>query len=259
MNEYLRKILKTQPGRDWLAAAANRNADDPPLVVDAEGEVAHVHLYAMIDGDSWWGDGVGPKDFVQALQDCGDKAVTLHVNSPGGNAFEGNTIMNLLRQHSQPVTGVVEGLAASAAADILLGCGEVRMCPGSFMLVHNSWGFAMGGAKEMRAAADDLETLDESYVSLYQERTGMEPDDLRALMDEDRLMNADETVEKGFAQGMQEPPQDDGGGDDSDETDEERQARQADEAKVAGRLRRARLVRLNEIVENEPAEPAGDE
>ena len=116
------------------------------------------------------------------------------------------------------------------------------------MLVHNTRGAVWGTKDEMRAAADELENMDESFTQLYQTRTGMDMDELKGLMDEDRLMNADETVEKGFADGMWEPPeQEAGAGEEEDDeiTDEERLARESVQRDKQFRTRQLGMLRLD--------------
>src|SRR6476469_6046961 len=58
---------------------------------------------------------ISAKDFVQALAQAGDGPITLRINSPGGDVFEGMAIYNALKARTAPVHVVVDGLAASAA------------------------------------------------------------------------------------------------------------------------------------------------
>ena len=70
------------------------------LQTDAQDGVAILRLYDPID--SWGGEwGVSAKEFAKALADMGDVSeIRLHINSPGGEVFEGIAIMNQLRAHS---------------------------------------------------------------------------------------------------------------------------------------------------------------
>jgi ATP-dependent protease ClpP protease subunit len=63
---------------------------------------------------------------VAALDEIGPDVtdIHLHINSPGGEVFEGITILNALRNHPARVTAVVDGLAASAASFIATGADE---------------------------------------------------------------------------------------------------------------------------------------
>ena len=58
------------------------------------------------------------KSFKQAMIDAG--AVDQHpvrINSPGGDAFEGLAIYNLIRARRKPVAVRVDGMAASSGLD----------------------------------------------------------------------------------------------------------------------------------------------
>src|ERR1019366_7475995 len=55
-------------------------------------------------GESFWGGGVTAKDVKQKLDEAGDvKKITLRINSPGGDVFEGSAIYSLLSQHPAEV------------------------------------------------------------------------------------------------------------------------------------------------------------
>src|SRR6185437_4740648 len=57
---------------------------------------------------------VTPASIKSALAGRGD--VSLQINSPGGSAFDGVAIYNLLASHPGTVTAEVVGVAASAAS-----------------------------------------------------------------------------------------------------------------------------------------------
>ena len=65
--------------------------------------------------------GTRASEFAERLKEAGDGDITLRVNSPGGDVYEGLAIMNQLRNHPGKVTAYVEGLAASAASFIVVG------------------------------------------------------------------------------------------------------------------------------------------
>ncbi|WP_413787327.1 ATP-dependent Clp protease proteolytic subunit [Pseudomonas sp. P5_152] len=52
-------------------------------------------MYGVI-GEDWWGEGVTVKRVDAALRAIGDKPVTVYINSPGGDMFEGIAIYNRL-------------------------------------------------------------------------------------------------------------------------------------------------------------------
>ncbi|TIC78786.1 head maturation protease, ClpP-related [Nocardioides sp. GY 10127] len=165
---------------------------------------ATLRIYGPID--SWGGFwGVSAKEVAEAL-DALDESVTditVRVNSPGGECFEGLAILNLLRAHRARVTAVVDGLAASAASFIAAGCDETVMAPGTTMMIHDPWSSAWGcNADEMRKEAGILDKIAESMASLYADAAGGTAADWRAVMVEETWYTADEAVTAGLAQSV---------------------------------------------------------
>jgi hypothetical protein len=70
-----------------------------------------------------------PRSSPRRSTPCPDDTteIRLHINSPGGEVYEGLAILNLLRNHKAHVVAVVDGLAASAASFIAAGADEVVM------------------------------------------------------------------------------------------------------------------------------------
>lgn len=166
----------------------------------AKADEATVYIYEEID--TFWG--ISAQDFVKELFDI--KASTIHVriNSPGGSFFDGMAIFNALQRHPAEIVTHVDGLAASAASVVALAGDRVLMGTGSFMMIHNAWGIAIGDARAMRETADTLDKITESIVDLYAKRTGLAAAEVRDLMDAETWLTADESVAKGFADETEE-------------------------------------------------------
>jgi ATP-dependent protease ClpP protease subunit len=134
-----------------------------------------------------------------ALRSIGKNDVTVQINSPGGDMFEGIAIYNLLRAHPAKVTVEVLGWAASAASIIAMAGDNIRMGLGSFMMVHNAWGMVVGNRHDMRDAADLFDGFDAAIADIYEARTGMKRADIEKLMDAETFMGPSEAVKNGFA------------------------------------------------------------
>ncbi|WP_034085582.1 head maturation protease, ClpP-related, partial [Pseudomonas aeruginosa] len=102
----------------------------------------------------------------------GDVDVTVNINSPGGDVFEGLAIYNLLREHKGKVTVNIIGLAASAASFIAMAGDEIRIGRAAFLMIHNAWLIAMGNRNDLREIADWLEPFDMTLADIYAQRTG---------------------------------------------------------------------------------------
>jgi ATP-dependent Clp protease protease subunit len=166
----------------------------------AADNAAEIVIYDEI-GKSWWGeDTVSAKSFLDELTALGDvDAINLRINSPGGDVFDGVAIHNAIKNHKATVTAYVDGLAASAASFIAMAANKIVMPANSFMLVHGASGFAFGNADDMRQTADDLDRIDKSLTATYVARSKSSTAKVKALMKEDRLMDAAEAKEMGFA------------------------------------------------------------
>ena len=161
---------------------------------------AEIVIYDEI-GKSWWGeDTVSAKSFLDELTALGEvDQIDLRINSPGGDVFDGVAIHNAIKNHKANVTAYVDGLAASAASFIAMAANKIVMPANSFMLVHGASGFSFGNADDMRAVAEDLDRIDKSLTATYAARSKSSNAKVKALMKEDRLMDASEAKEWGFA------------------------------------------------------------
>lgn len=143
-------------------------------------------------------DVINAKDVREALDDVTDDIV-IKLNSPGGDVFEGIEIYNYLKGHSSNVTVEVTGLAASAATFVVAGADKVIMNVGTSLMIHEASTFAFGNKKDVQKTLNALETIDDSILSIYENKTGQSKEQLTEWLDEEKWFTADEAVEYGFA------------------------------------------------------------
>lgn len=174
---------------------------EPEVRAAAESDKT-IMIYDVIGQDFWTGDGVTAKRISAELRAIGKNDVTVNINSPGGDFFEGVAIYNLLREHPAKVTVQVMGLAASAASVIAMAGDEILMGDGSFLMIHNAWAVAIGNRHDMAAAAEQLAPFDAAMADVYAARTGMTAKEAAVLMDKETWINASKAVEDGFATGL---------------------------------------------------------
>jgi ATP-dependent Clp protease, protease subunit len=180
----------------WSAGVMAAEADNP----------ATISLYDVIGEDLWTGGGWTAKRMAGVLRAIGNQDITVNINSPGGDFFEGLAIFNLLREHPAKVTIKVMGLAASAASVIAMAGDEIRMGAGSFLMIHNAWVVAIGNQHDMRDAANVLEPFDAAMADIYAARTGQKRNDVEKLMDAETWLGAGDAVSKGFADAVENMP-----------------------------------------------------
>jgi hypothetical protein len=112
--------------------------------------------------------------------------------------FDGVAIHNAIKNHKAKVTARVDGIAASIASYIAMAADKIVMPQNSFLLLHNASGFSFGNADDMRAVAEDLDRIDKSIIATYAARSGQTTSKVKALLKEDRLMDATEAKSLGY-------------------------------------------------------------
>ena len=148
----------------------------------------------------YWSDDdvINAKDVRETL-DAVSEDIVIKLNSPGGDVFEGIEIYNYLKDHPSNVTVEVTGVAASAATFIVAGADEVIMNIGTSLMIHEASTFAWGNKSDIQKTLNALETIDDSILSIYSEKTGQSNEQLEEWMNEEKWFTADEAVEFGFA------------------------------------------------------------
>ncbi|NBN64152.1 head maturation protease, ClpP-related [Pannonibacter tanglangensis] len=169
-----------------------------PLAAEGD-ETPTISIYDVIGQDWWTGEGVTAKRIAGALRQIGPVDVTVNINSPGGDMFEGVTIYNLLAEHPARVTVRVMGLAASAASIIAMAGDTVQMGLGSFLMIHNSWGGVVGNHADFASAAETFRAFDEAMAGIYSARTGRDQVEIRAMMEAETWLAPERAIEMAFA------------------------------------------------------------
>ena len=144
--------------------------------------------------------GVSAGSFLADLKGVsGD--IELHLNSPGGDVFDGISIFNQLKQRAGTVHVIVDGLAASAASFIAQAAspGKLEMAPHSQMMIHNGFSMAIGDAADLRQTADLLDKITAEIASIYAERSGKPVDYWLAKMAAESWFSDAEAVAEGLA------------------------------------------------------------
>lgn len=186
------------PLRDRIRAQARSTGKEKPWyrIQNAANDPDATDIY-IYDEISWWG--ISADQFSRELREVTTKTINLHLNSPGGDVFDGIAIHNVLRYHPARVIARVEGIAASIASVIAMAGDEVVMAPHSMMMIHDAWGVAIGNAGEMRDTADILDKLSENLADIYREQAGGKLSQWRNKMLEETWYSDQEAVDAGLA------------------------------------------------------------
>lgn len=143
--------------------------------------------------------GVTAGDFIRDLGGVKSSKISLRLNSPGGEVFDGIAIMNALKNHDAEVTVYVDGLAASIASVIAMAGDHIVMAPNATMMIHDALSLQIGNAADMRKVADLLDKASDNIASVYATRAGGDASKWRNAMQEETWYSAEEAVEAGLA------------------------------------------------------------
>ncbi len=143
--------------------------------------------------------GVSANDFIRDLSAIKASTISLRINSPGGDVFDGVAIYNAIRRHKATVTAYVDGIAASAASFIAMAADRVVMSPHSQMMIHEASGLVIGNADDMRQMADILDKSSDNIASIYAQKAGGSVEEWRARMRDETWMSDREAVDLGLA------------------------------------------------------------
>ncbi len=164
------------------------------IAVSEGADAARIDIYEPI---GYWD--YSAAEFVMSVSRLTVDRIEVHLNSPGGDCFDGIAIKNVLAQHPAHVTVVVDALAASIATVIAMGADEVIMAPGSMMMIHDAWTYDAGNAADLRKQADLLDQISDNIADVYAAKAGGTSEGWRSLMLVETWFNADEAVAAGLA------------------------------------------------------------
>jgi ATP-dependent protease ClpP protease subunit len=123
--------------------------------------------------------------------------LTVRINSPGGFAYDGIAIYNILAPHRPHVE--VIGLAASAASVVAMAGQTIHVATGCQLMIHDAWSLTMGNELDHRKQADHLGKLSGSIASIYAKRSGKPVAEFRKLMLAETWLTGADAVELGLA------------------------------------------------------------
>lgn len=178
-----------------VAALREGRADWYQIKAQADGAPTTVMIYDEI---GYWG--VSAAEFCQQLAKL-DGDLDVHLNSPGGEIFDGIAIYEALAARDGTVSITVDSLAASIASVIAMGAspGQLTMGRNATMMIHEGWGMCVGSAADMQESAAVLDKLSGTIANIYAERTGKPVDEWRAAMGAETWYDAEQAVAAGLA------------------------------------------------------------
>jgi ATP-dependent protease ClpP protease subunit len=180
-------------------SAKQRTGD---ILLAKEDGVAEILLYEEIGFDFMTGEGWTPKRLIDELSAMKPfDSIMLRINSPGGSAFDGITIYNILQRQEKPIAGDIEGIAASAASFIAQAAdpGKLAIADAGSVMIHRAQAIAMGDANLMLEMADIMSRLDDKLADIYAARSGVDASDWLDAMSKETWYFGSEAVDAKLA------------------------------------------------------------
>jgi ATP-dependent protease ClpP protease subunit len=178
------------------------------IVNHRKADLASVYIYDEI---GFWG--VTASDFVRELNAIDAKNIDVHINSPGGDVFDGIAIYNAIASHAANVTVYVDGLAASAASFIAQAGSPIKIGRNAAMMIHDAEGICIGNAASMLEMSDLLNSASNNIADIYAGKNDTPIDQWRDRMRATSWYHTgQDAVDAGLADIVYEPDSESGDG-----------------------------------------------
>jgi ATP-dependent Clp endopeptidase proteolytic subunit ClpP len=149
-------------------------------------------------GPSVWGliDAAQIKAELDAIGPV--SAITVRINSPGGDIMEANAIYRLLVNSNATITTVVDGLAASCAGWVAQAGSKRIAAENAIYMLHDPISYCVGSADELRAEATLLDKLKQTITGIFAQRTGKPADTWATAMSAETWYTGAEALAAGL-------------------------------------------------------------
>lgn len=172
-----------RPDRTWYAISN-----------EITGGAVDVWIYDEI---GWFG--ITAQEFVLELATVQAGQLNVHLNSPGGEVFDGIAIYNALVSHPAKVHVTVDALAASIASVIAMAGDTLTMGRHSQLMIHEPYGMCLGNAADMATMIEQLDRCADNIAGVYADRAGGSVDAWREAMRAETWYTGAEAVTAGLA------------------------------------------------------------
>jgi len=129
-----------------------------------------------------------------------DRDINLYINSPGGLAYGGMAIYDVI-QHVRPdVSTICVGMGMSAAAMVLCGGapGKRLALPSARIMIHQGAAGTRGAPSDMEIQLREVLSLTKRMAEIIAHHSGRPVDEVMHDIDRDYFMTADEAVAYGL-------------------------------------------------------------
>ena len=130
-----------------------------------------------------------------------DRDILFYINSPGGSVTAGMSIYDTMQFIKCDVSTIVMGQAASMGSLLATAGakGKRFILPNARHMIHQPLGGASGQATDVEIQARELLRWKEVLTNIYEKHTEKSFDELKADMERDNFMTAEQSVDYGLA------------------------------------------------------------
>ena len=135
-----------------------------------------------------------------------DRDITMYINSPGGSITAGMAIYDTMQYVPNDIVTVGIGMAASMGQFLLSSGakGKRYATPNTRVLLHQPLGGFGGTASDIQTQAELIMSMKRQLASITASQTGKTVEQVMADGDRDRWFTAQEALEYGFIDHIQE-------------------------------------------------------
>jgi ATP-dependent Clp protease, protease subunit len=136
-----------------------------------------------------------------------DKDINLYINSPGGLAYAGMAIYDVMQHVKPEVSTICVGMSMSAAAMILCGGakGKRLALPSAKIMIHQGSAGTRGAPRDMEIQLREVLSITKRMVQIISHHTGRPLEQVDRDVDRDYFMTANEALEYGLIDGIIAP------------------------------------------------------
>src|SRR5580700_8913563 len=136
-----------------------------------------------------------------------EKDIALYINSPGGLAYAGMAIYDVIQHVAPPVSTICVGMGMSAAAMILCGGtpGKRFALPNSRIMIHQGSAGTRGAPSDMEIHLREVLATTRRMAEIIAHHSGRDLEQVERDIDRDYFMTAQEAKEYGLIDDIIQP------------------------------------------------------
>ena len=182
--------------RFWNVTQADDDAE-----ITIYGEILTRRPTNWFTGEPEEGMFTTPEGFMEDLAKVQTaKNITVRINSVGGDLYTAIGISNRIKELAGNTVAIIDGIAASAATVIAMGCDTIKAYSGSLFMVHEAMTTLVGtyNHRALMEVNKRLEAANQAAAETYNTKTKLGIDKIRSIMAKESWMTGKKAQEDGW-------------------------------------------------------------